>query len=59
MESAGTSGNVYQSPRSKCFLFMCTNHLDPSGFAFKSFLLLLQCYQFHVDSKLFLLFVSF
>ena len=28
MESAGTSGNVYQSPRSKCFLFMCTNHLD-------------------------------
>ena len=48
MESAGTSGNVYQSPRSKCFLFMCTNHLDPSVFAFKCF----KCFH-NVDSKSF------
>ena len=53
MESAGTSGNVYQSPRSKCFLFMCTNHLDPSVFAFKCFKCFHNVYQCHVDSKSF------
>ena len=53
MESAGTSGNVYQSPRSKCFLFMCTNHLDPSVFTFKCFKCFHNVYQCHVDSKSF------